>query len=194
MFISNGNEPDIRLEWFGCKNDDQNLRKLYLKWLNDLKIVQPIGSKELLNTNKGCDFIDKSFARFSKSNSIGFFIYYIPDGRYIGTAKLDNISYYSHSAHDGIMIGDSRYHGRGIAEKVYKILLSYAFNKLKMHKIIGVCNIQNTAMVKIFKKIGYILEGRMRDADIMNSEFSDHLYFGILEKEFDSHKVKLIII
>lgn len=193
MIISNKNEPKIELVWFGLKREDQNLRDKYLGWLNDIEITHLIGSPLLLNKDKGPKFIEESFHRFTQKNSIGFFINYVPDNIYIGTAKLDNISEHSQSAWDGIMIGDSRYHGRGIAVVVYQILLAYAFDELNLHRVNGGCNINNLPMIKTFKHIGYSPEGQFRDADFIDDKFSDHLYFGILKNEFIArNKVKLI--
>lgn len=175
--------PEIRLVPFALRKDDQSLRDAYLGWLNDMDVVRPIASPGLL-AQKGPEFIEESFSRFTRPESRGFFIQYLPDQAFIGTTKLDAISTHCRSAWDGIMIGDRRYHGRGLAVRVYRVLLAYAFNELGLNRVSGGCNEKNSPMVKAFHRLGYTLEGRLRQADLVGAEFSDHLYFGILRDEF----------
>lgn len=137
-----------------------------------------------LKQRKSEDFIEESFARFTRENCKGFFIWYVPDSVFIGTTKLDNISLDTRSAWDGIMIGDKRYQRRGLAQKVYRLLLSYAFQVINLNRINGGCNEKNIPMIRTFYRLGYSLEGRLREADLINGDFSDHLYFGILKREF----------
>jgi RimJ/RimL family protein N-acetyltransferase len=176
-------EIKVELVPFGDVRNDTSLKSNYLSWLNDDEIVRLIASPALLNP-KGPEFIEESFDRFTRPESQGFFIRYIPDNIFIGTAKLDGISEYARSAWDGIMIGDRQYHGRGLASHVYWVLLHYAFNELSLHRVNGGCNENNVAMIKTFEHLGYSLEGRLRQADCIDGEFSDHLYFGILRDEF----------
>lgn len=184
MIITNENEPLVKLVWFGLKREDQYVRDKYLGWLNDPLVTVLLASPNLDKANKDQNFIEESFIRFTQTNSIGFFIKYIPDDVYIGTAKLDSISTHTKSAWDGIMIGDRNYHGKGLATSVYKLMLNYAFCELQLLRINGGCNSKNIAMIKTFEKLGYKQEGRLRSADFINNEFSDHLYFGILKDEF----------
>ena len=175
---------DVKLIPFSKKENDSNLKYQYLSWLNNPKVVKLIGSSSLLNTNKDISFVEKSFKRFTQSSCKGFFIKYEPNQIYIGTAKLDQISTYTRSAMDGIMIGELNYWGLGLSKKVYTILLKYAFLELNLHKVYGGCNEKNVAMIKTFLNLGYKQEARMRESDFIDGKFSDHLYFGILQKEF----------
>jgi [ribosomal protein S5]-alanine N-acetyltransferase len=183
VILLDRDNSDIELVWYGDLHDNKALKKDYLSWLNDYQITHLIGSHSLNRTN-GLDFVEDSFRRFTQPNCIGFFIRYVPDDRFIGTAKLDSISRYTRSATDGIMIGDKVYHGRGVAVSVYRLLLAYAFGELDLHRVNGGCNEDNVAMIKTFLKIGYLQEGRLRHADWINNTFSDHLWFGILKDEF----------
>lgn len=175
--------PEVRLVPFALMRDDRSLRDAYLGWLNDMDVVRPIASPGLMKP-KDLEFIEASFARFTRSDSQGFFIHFAPDQAFIGTTKLDSISSHCRSAWDGIMIGDKRYHGRGLARRVYRVLLAYAFIELGLNRVSGGCNEKNTPMVTTFRRLGYTQEGRLRQADLIDAEFSDHLYFGILRDEF----------
>lgn len=183
MVLLDRNAPEIELVPYALMRNDSELRASYLAWLNDIDVVRLIASPALLEP-KGPDFVEESFARFMQPGCRGFFIRYVPDDVFIGTTKLDSISSHTRSAWDGIMLGDRRYHGRGISSRVYRVLLAYAFTKLELNRVSGGCNEKNVAMVKTFGRVGYRTEGRLRQADRIDGEYCDHLYFGILRDEF----------
>jgi len=184
MILFDGDYPGLQLVPFALKRDDQALRKAYLDWLNDLDVVRLIASPALLVPNKGMEFVDDSFIRFTQPGCRAFFIYYAPDNAFIGTTKLDSISGHTRSAWDGIMIGDKRYFGRGLSSRVYRVLLAYGFGELGLNRVSGGCNENNAPMVRTFVRVGYTPEGRLRQADCIDGAFCDHLYFGILRDEF----------
>jgi len=182
--LRSNNVPEIELVPFTLKKNDEDLKIKYLKWLQDYSVTRLIGSEDFLNNNVNKDFIEKSFSRFTSKRCIGFFILHRYDNVFIGTAKLDKISDYTKSAEDGILIGEKEYWSKGISKKVYSIILSHAFNKMKLERIYGGCNENNISMIKTFRSMGYKLEGVMRKADNIDGILSDHLYFGILKEEF----------
>ncbi len=188
MILFDGDNPGVQLVPFASKRDDHALRKMYLDWLNDMDVVRLIASPALLVPNKGMEFIDDSFTRFTQPECRAFFIYYAPDNAFIGTTKLDSISAHTRSAWDGIMIGDKRYFGRGLSSRVYRVLVAYGFGELGLNRVSGGCNEKNTPMVRTFNRLGYTPEGRLRQADCIDGEFCDHLYFGILRDEFFAAK------
>jgi [ribosomal protein S5]-alanine N-acetyltransferase len=183
VLLKNLNEPDVELHSFNLYRDDEILAARYFGWLEDLNITNLISSEELI-IPKSYRFVKNSFKRFTGKNSIGFFIKHNPTNRVIGTVKLDQISFFKRIAWDGIMIGEKDYFGMGIGFKTYKILLAYGFSILGLRKISGGCNEHNFAMIRIFYKIGYCEEGRLRKADYINGQYSDHLLYGIFDYEF----------
>lgn len=191
MILRNLLEPDAELHSFELYRDDEKLKARYFEWLEDLDVTNLISSQELI-LPKTFSFIDSSFKRFTSEHSIGFFIKHKPTEKIVGTTKLDQISFFKRTAWDGIMIGEKDYRGKGIGYKTYKILLAYGFSILGLNKINGGCNEHNTAMIKIFQNIGYQQEGKLRQSDFVNGEYSDHLIFGILRHEFfDKNSVNL---
>ena len=157
----------------------------YLAWLNDPEVVKPIASPILLEP-KNLDFIDESYVRFTAPNCQGFFIKDLSDNKFIGTAKIDKIDNYNKSAEIGIMIGGKTKWGRGISIEVYKILMHYAFGELKLHRLWGGTNGNNTAMKKTFLKLGFKEEGILRKASLIDGIYSDNYLYAILESEYES--------
>ncbi len=183
MILKSILSPNIKLVSFDEEFGNIFLQKKYLKWLNDSEIVRSIGSPELLK-HKNISFIHESFKRFTRKHSMGFFIQYNGNKEFIGTCKLDQIDMVNKFAWDGIMIGEKSYHGKKISLEVYKILLEYAFNNLKLEVIYGGCSSFNIPMTKTFKKIGYEHTKTEKEVDYINEKFYDHYYFKITKEQF----------
>jgi len=174
---------DIVLVSYKDLENDFDLRKKYLHWLNDFEVVASIISPELMKI-KDMSFIDESFRRFTKENAQGFFIKHVPSNDYVGTIKLDKINRNNMNAEIGLMIGEKRLWGQKIGAKAVLILLKYAFEVLNLHKVIGGTEEHNIAMQKLFLRSGFKQEGRLRQENNINGIFSDGFYYGILKNEY----------
>jgi len=62
----------------------------------------------------------------------------------------------------GIML-KKKFHSKGYAKYAMDILISYAFNELRIKKIIAYCFANNLAANAINKQMGFILESKSQD-------------------------------
>jgi RimJ/RimL family protein N-acetyltransferase len=170
-------DKKISLIDFKILEYDASLLSLYLSWLKNKDIIKFIFSKELNESNFDKNFIDKSIQRFDNKNCEGYFVYHEEKQKFIGTCKLDNIDFFNKKAWDGIMIGDKSFHGIGVGDSVYDILLSYAKNFLKIDYIYSGCSELNRSMIKILKKKKYELYMNEKNVDNFNNCLYDHYYF-----------------
>jgi [ribosomal protein S5]-alanine N-acetyltransferase len=174
---------DVALVSYSDLQGDLKLKEEYLRWLNDFEVITPIISPELMKI-KTMDFIEKSFQRFTSEDCQGFFIKYKPLNDFIGTIKLDNINLINKTGELGIMIGAKKVWNRQIGTKASLILMEYAFNTLNLHKVWGGTDEHNIAMQKLFLKLGFQPEGRLRKVNFQNEQYSDNFYYGILSDEY----------
>jgi len=63
------------------------------------------------------------------------------------------------------------YWGQGIMKEVMPIILNYAFDQLKLHRIEGFVDPQNSNCKRALNKLGFILEGTMKDCEFKNGKF-----------------------
>src|SRR5690554_6348723 len=136
MILQNDNS-DIQLISYATINRDE-IKEKYLEWLNDYKLVESCGPLTFLYP-RAESIIEDSFKRFTRDDSIGFFIYHIKSKTFLGTCKLDKISLTNRSMEIGIMIGEKSARGKGIGKKTYMLLLDYAFNILGFNRVWGTC-------------------------------------------------------
>ena len=74
--------------------------------------------------------------------------------------------------------------GKGHGTRAIKLILDRAFNEHKLHKVHLVVAENNDVGRYVYKKCGFIEEGKLRDHYIINGEYVDMYFMSILEDEF----------
>ena len=81
---------------------------------------------------------------------------------------------------------NSNYFNQGYGFMAAKLVLAYAFNKLKAHRVIATCQPENTASKRICEKLGMRLEGLFKQCiyNQKDNNWWDELFFAILKDEY----------
>lgn len=102
------------------------------------------------------------------------------DGRIIGSVGL---SFVVRGALQSCMVGyslDQEFNGRGYMTEAVKIVVQYAFEELKFHRITGEASPKNPGSIRVLEKAGFHKEGlALRNVKI-NGVWEDHQVLAIL--------------
>nr|WP_309546968.1 GNAT family protein [Rhizobium rhizogenes]QCL10562.1 acetyltransferase family protein [Rhizobium rhizogenes] len=69
-----------------------------------------------------------------------------------------------------------------------RLLLQYAFAELNLHRIGIRALAYNQRAIRGYKKCGFVIEGREREAAFVTRAWHDEVMMGIVEREFLSRK------
>lgn len=75
-------------------------------------------------------------------------------------------------------------HSKGTGTKATNILCHYGFTNLDLRKIYLLTNESNIPAQKVYEKVGFKLEGRLRKEIVVAHRIEDRLYYGIFKEEF----------
>jgi ribosomal-protein-serine acetyltransferase len=78
----------------------------------------------------------------------------------------------------------SQYQGKGIVSKSVKACISYGFEKLALNKIIIQCARGNSRSINLAGKLGFGIEGVLKEDRIRNNRYHDTFYFSLFKKEY----------
>ena len=81
---------------------------------------------------------------------------------YIGTISLKNIDIQHKKAEYAISVRE-RWHGSGVAKEATEMLLKYAFEELKLHRVYLNVLSDNIRAVRFYEKCGFQFEGEFKD-------------------------------
>ena len=74
--------------------------------------------------------------------------------------------------------------GHGYATEAVQALLSWAFATLNLNRVQAETDTRNIASVRVLTKLGFELEGTLRQDCIVNGEVSDSFVFGLLRRDW----------
>ncbi|MBN2854446.1 GNAT family N-acetyltransferase [Patescibacteria group bacterium] len=150
-----------------------------VKWLSNSKVNQFIGDELGQKTNLQKE--KEWFANYQKNKNKKFFTI-CDNSKPIGFMGLSNISKPNKNADLFIAIGEDDYRGKGIGKIAMEWVINYGFNTLKLHKInLGVIK-DNTPAVSLYKSLGFIVEGEMKDEVFYREKFYDFLSMAIFNR------------
>lgn len=99
----------------------------------------------------------------------------------IGSVYLRDIDNINSSAEFGIFIGEDSVRGKGIGTSVAQILLEYAHNKLKLHRIFLRLIADNIPAYKSYRKAGFVTEGIFRDMIKIDNKYIDVIFMSSIK-------------
>jgi RimJ/RimL family protein N-acetyltransferase len=106
------------------------------------------------------------------------------DGKTIGIVSISDIDFVSGNGELGVMISNVNVRGMGLATEACMLMLDYAFGELRLHRVTVRVAPGNEPPLQLFRKLGFIHEGRMREVIRRRDSYGDLLLFGLLEDEY----------
>lgn len=159
---------------------------VYASWLNDQETTLYMGSGRFPVTKEGLKSYIESFNRSSEGMLLGIFAN--GQDRHIGNITLQQIDWRNRTGEIGIILGDKRFRQKGYGKEAIRLVAEHAFLKLNLRKLYaGIIN-GNTPSLKAFGRIGFRVEGVLREHFYLNGEYFDCLRMGLLRTEFNSGK------
>lgn len=79
-----------------------------------------------------------------------------------------------------LVMFDKRLRGR---EWLFKDILTYFFNRLKLRRMTIVASAENLTAIKLANRLGFQREGTMRKALLVDGNYLDQVVYGILKEE-----------
>lgn len=101
----------------------------------------------------------------------------------IGCISLENVKFEHKNAEIGYWLG-SKYWNQGIMTEAGKLLLNFAFRKLKLHRVWGCAFSDNIASQRVFEKLGFKKEGLHRETSWRGGRWRNNIRYGLLDREF----------
>jgi len=154
----------------------------YPSWLNDPEVCRYNSHGDTLYTREMAQTYIENVVN-NPSYAV-FAICLREEDRHIGNISLQQVSVKNSSAEFAILIGDPLVYGKGIGYEAGILLLDYAFNELKLHRLYCGTHSENSAMQNLALKLGMMEEGRRREALFKNGHFADIVEYGILADEY----------
>ena len=108
--------------------------------------------------------------------------------KYFGGIDLTAIDLIDRNAVLSIVISKKANRNRGIGTDAIRTLLDFVFNEMNLHKVELGVDSNNEWAVKCYQKVGFKIEGVIRDHTFIDGRYSNLYKMGILETEFPGNE------
>lgn len=154
----------------------------YASWINNQETTLFMGSGRFpLNKADIREYI-KSYSSSKDGMILGIFLK--KTSRHIGNITLHLIDWRNRNAEIGVLIGDKKSRGKGYATEAIRLVAGHAFNKFNLRKLYTGMIKDNKGSKRAFEKVGFKVEGVLREHFYLGSKYLDCCRMGLLKNEY----------
>lgn len=127
-------------------------------------------------------FLIGCLEKFESKKALDLGIWY--EGKWIGSMGFHTINSSNEWAEIGYWIS-KEYEGKGLMTLCVRAIIDYGFKELNLHRIQIKCDALNLKSKALPEKLGFKLEGVLKEDHKHENVFSDGLVYGLLRSEWN---------
>lgn len=158
----------------------------YYGWMNDSQVTQYLESRFYPNSREYLQEYVKN--KMGNPNEILLAIVVKEDDKHIGNIKLGPINWIHRIGDIGILVGEKDYWGKGYGTEAIKLMVSYAFNTLNLHKLTAGCYAPNEGARRAFQTAGFKVEGVRKNHCFCGGKYVDGILLGLLNPKAETNE------
>lgn len=135
-------------------------------------------------------FIQETHRNMKKGKAVELGIFNLKNHEFLGIVGITNIHEKYGYADIAYWIG-KKFWRNGYATQAIKLMISYAFSVLKLHRLQAVVRHTNIASLALLSKAGFKIEGRLRQIVYKKGVYLDRVLFGMLDFEYKNKNKKI---
>lgn len=163
-------EPRHAQELFELTDGSRDSLREWLPWVDFTRTVED---------SKG--FIDSTLKQFSNHNGFQAGIWL--EGKLAGVVGLHGINWANRSTSIGYWLG-KEFEGKGLMTKACEAVITHCFEELQLNRIEIRTATENNRSMAIPKRLGFTLEGCLKQAEWLHDKFVDHYVFGLVKEDW----------
>ncbi|MEZ5912114.1 MAG: GNAT family protein [Paracoccaceae bacterium] len=105
------------------------------------------------------------------------------EGRLIGAIRLHSLNPVDRRAMLAIGILDPGALGRGYGGQAMRLLIAHAFGAMGLHRLGVRVLADNSRAIRAYQAVGFVIEGREREAALIDGAWQDDLIMGLLASD-----------
>lgn len=155
------------------------------RWRNDPEVIKTLGANYRyinLETEK------RWYENYLEHRDRNIRLMIVAENEPVGMVNLLNIDHLNRHAEFSIQIGNTKFQSKGIGTRATQMILSHGFENLNLHRIYLTVLKTNERAIALYKKIGFVKEGTLREVVYKNDEYADMLLMSMLKNEYETIK------
>ncbi|WP_018962792.1 GNAT family N-acetyltransferase [Coprothermobacter platensis] len=117
------------------------------------------------------------------SGSYSFAIERLEDRQYLGSCGIDTVDWKNSHASVGLFL-DKLYWNKGYGTDALSTLVDFCFQEMNLHKVYLYVFAYNQRAIHTYEKIGFKIDGTLRENVFKNGKYQDELVMSVLRNEW----------
>ena len=159
-------------------NLNEKEREMVLRWRNNEEIRKWMFTDQIISLEEHLEFIG-SLRRDSRN----FYFLVKRASEYLGVMCLTRVDLRNRNAYLGIYVNPEKKIS-GVGSVLGEILLKLAFDVTKLHTLKLEVFEDNERAIALYKRLGFVEEGRLREFVFRDGRWKDVIVMGITEEEY----------
>ncbi|MEJ5996437.1 GNAT family N-acetyltransferase [Pedobacter sp. Du54] len=135
---------------------------------SDAEVNKYLGRAPSQTVDEAINFINMIDENVKNNNAIYWAISLTSTTKFVGTICLYNFSIEKNSCEIGYELL-TKFQGQGIMKEAIEVVINYAFQTLKVHKIVAFTHNENLNSTKLLTKVNFV---KSKETDTQNPNFS----------------------
>ena len=158
----------------------------FVRWINDPEVRAGLSLFLPMSMAEEEQWFDNMLKSPAEEHPLSIEVKNKNDWVIIGNIGLFGFDSIVRFAEAGILIGDKAYWNKGYGTEALKLLLKHGFETLNLNRIFLRVYEDNPRAIRCYEKVGFIHEGRMRQARFAQGKYVDILIMSVLREEWKS--------
>lgn len=150
--------------------------------LEELKRWMPWATDEY-SVASAREFIKGNLSEFATTGSFATCV--VLNEKIVGIISFHHLDPNNKSAHLGYWLAKSA-QGRGLMTRCSRVLVDYLFDEMDLNRVQINCNTENAKSRAIPERLGFQLEGVLRQVEYLNNRFGDWAIYAMLRADWKS--------
>lgn len=153
-----------------------------VRWINDPQNHAYLHYDLPLEEDKTEAWFEKNHGRQDRYDAV-----ILVDNIPVGLIGLLSIDFKNSKAEYYVLLGERTYLGKGIAAGATLQLLYYAYEQLGLNRVYLYTEVDNTAAIRLYERIGFKREGLLKDDLFFKGHYVDRYLYGLNRKDFNGY-------
>ncbi len=159
---------------------------LFVRWFNDPEVTAYLTRFWPLSPEAEAQWFEQMLARPEYERPLVIEIRAKEGWQPIGNCAFHRLDWRNRRAEVGIAIGEKAYWDQGYGSEALSVLLRHGFEDLNLHRIELQVFAGNDRAVAAYRKLGFVEEGRLREAEFRRGRYLDVILMSILRPEWEA--------
>lgn len=163
----------------------------FVNWLNDPEVRQHLLMEVPMSLAQEEKWYEHTLSLDNAEQPLVIEVNIAEEWVPVGNIGLMDINSINRHAEVGLFIGEKQFWNQGYGGEAIELMLSHGFNNLNLNRIYLRVDETNLHGIRCYERVGFIHEGRMRQARFENGQYIDVLWMSVLRSEWqNAHRAK----